>query len=75
MLAKPASISFTENIVNIYRKAGIREGSGLFLIIKITFPPFPFFLHAACQPEGGGDGGEDGDYHVDDHLPGFFLAV
>jgi hypothetical protein len=35
----------------------------------------PFrFLHAACQTEGGGDGGEDGDNHVDDQLPGFFLV-
>ncbi len=31
-------------------------------------------LHAAGQTEDSGDGGEDGDNHVDDHLPGFFLV-
>ena len=33
-----------------------------------------WYLHAAGQTEGRGDGGEDGDDHVDDQLPGFFLA-
>jgi len=31
-------------------------------------------LQAAGQTEGRGDGGEDGDDHVDDQLPGLFLA-
>ena len=30
--------------------------------------------HAAGQAEGRGDGGEDGDDHVDNQLPGLFLA-
>ena len=28
--------------------------------------PFSSRSHAAGQPERGGDGGEDGDHHVDD---------
>ena len=33
-----------------------------------------YFPHATRHSEGCCDGGEDGDNHVDDHLPGFFLA-
>ena len=32
------------------------------------------FSHATRHSESCCDGGEDGDNHVDDHLPGFFLV-
>ena len=31
--------------------------------------------HAAGQTEGRCDGGEDGDYHVDNHFPSFFFVI
>ena len=33
-----------------------------------------YFSHATRHSERCCDGGENGDNHVDDHLPGFFLA-
>ena len=50
---------------------GEAAGVRLYLLWRGRYLPL---LHAACQTEGRGEGGEDGDNHVDDQLPGFFLV-
>jgi hypothetical protein len=65
------------------RRQRIGNASPFFAFFSIPglgLIPFAFalavcFSHATRHSERCCDGGEDGDYHVDNHFPSFFFVI